>query len=65
MINLGDHFVIVPQVMAKFIRIVSDPKRFERPLPIPEIIKQAKFWWNLKEVEQAIPDFETMAFLGK
>ena len=59
-LKLGDHFAIAPQVMAEFIHVVSDPKRFEHPLSVPEAIEQAKFWWNSKETEQVMPDFETM-----
>jgi predicted nucleic acid-binding protein len=47
---------LAPQVLAEFIHIVTDPRRFENPLPMEEALKKADFWWNAEEVQQVVPD---------
>ena len=44
-------FALAPQTLCEFIHIVSDPKRFERPLSAGEAVKRSAIWWNLKEVK--------------
>jgi predicted nucleic acid-binding protein len=46
---------LAPQVLAEFIHIVTDPRRFQKPLPMAEAIAKARFWWNAAEVQHALP----------
>lgn len=43
-------FALAPQTLCEFIHIVTDPKRFERPLPAHEAVRRSSIWWNLREV---------------
>ena len=44
-------FALAPQTLCEFIHLVTDPKRFERPLSADEAVKRSAIWWNLKEVK--------------
>ena len=55
---------LTPQVLTEFIHIVTDPRRFLRPLTESEAIAKARFWWMAKEVQQVVPTCEsTVLFL--
>lgn len=56
LLNKGDSFAIAPQVLAEFIHVVTDQKRFESPLTPPQAIDRAHVWWTAREVIQAFPD---------
>lgn len=47
--------VMAPQVLAEFIHIVTDLRRFQKPLSMAEAIAKARFWWNAVEVQQVFP----------
>jgi len=44
-------FALAPQTLCEFIHIVTDSKRFERPLTADEAVRRSEIWWNLKEVK--------------
>ena len=44
---------LAPQVLAEFIHIVTDPRRFQKPLTADEAVAKAHFWWNAAEVQQS------------
>ena len=46
---------LAPQVLAEFIHIVTDPRRFQKPLTMDEAIAKARFWWNAVEVRHVFP----------
>ena len=46
---------LAPQVLAEFIHIVTDPRRFQKPLAMTEAIAKARFWWNAAEVQHVLP----------
>lgn len=46
---------LAPQVLAEFIHVVTDPRRFQQPLTMDEAIAKARFWWSAAEVRHAIP----------
>ncbi len=55
---------LTPQVLTEFIHIVTDPRRFQRPLTASEAISKARFWWMAEEVQQVVPTSEsTVLFL--
>jgi predicted nucleic acid-binding protein len=49
---------IAPQVLAEFCHIVTDPRRFERPLDMPEALDMCTLWWNAEECRQVPVDAE-------
>ena len=48
----GDRFALVPQVLAEFVHIVTDPKRFTQPLTMNQALERAEIWWESPEVDQ-------------
>lgn len=53
-------FALAPQTLCEFLHIVTDPKRFERPLKMNEAIQISEVWWNLKEVSNITPTATTV-----
>ncbi len=51
----GDTLVAVPQMLAEFVHVASDPKRFPQPLSIPEALRRAEEFWNGLETEKLYP----------
>jgi predicted nucleic acid-binding protein len=65
MLKAQDVFALAPQVLAEFIHIVTDPKRFSAPLTLAQAIERAEIWWNAAEVVHVFPTAEsTLLFLG-
>jgi predicted nucleic acid-binding protein len=59
---LQDEFIVprVPiplsaETLAEFIHIVTDSKRFQKPLTIEEAMAKARHWWNAVEVHRILP----------
>lgn len=48
----ADSFALTPQVLNEFIHIVTDPRRFERPLSMELALHRTHTWWNGLEIEQ-------------
>ena len=46
---------LTPQVLGEFVHVVTDARRFERPLSIAQALAKANFWWNAKEIERIFP----------
>jgi hypothetical protein len=57
-----DRFALAPQVLAEFVHIVTDPKRFSSPLTIELALRRAEAWWTSKEVDWVLPDESTVAW---
>ncbi len=55
---------LAPQVLAEFIHVVTDPRRFQKPLTPDEAVAKARFWWNAAEVQHVFPtDASAVLFL--
>lgn len=50
---------LAPQVLAEFIHVVTDPRRFQKPLTAEEAVAKARFWWNATEVQHVFPTNES------
>jgi hypothetical protein len=51
-------------VRAEFIHVVTDPRRFQKPLTADEAVDKARFWWDAAEVQHVFPtDASTRLFL--
>jgi predicted nucleic acid-binding protein len=56
LIAAGDLIAIAPQVLAEFIHIVTDPRRFAQPLNMTGAYRLADQWWTAREVLRVFPD---------
>jgi predicted nucleic acid-binding protein len=64
-LKAGDMFALAPQVLAEFIHIVTDPRRFSAPLELEQAIERAEIWWNATEVVHIFSTAEsTLLFLN-
>ncbi len=52
---------LTPQVLAEFVHVVTDPRRFQTPLTVGDAVGKARFWWNAAEVKQIFPSNESTA----
>jgi predicted nucleic acid-binding protein len=59
LLDAGDTFALAPQVLAEFIHIVTDERRFERPLSVSAARERAEHWWSAAEVTHALPNEHT------
>ena len=61
----GDTFSLAPQILAEFIHVVTDSRRFSSPLTVEQAVERADIWWNAAEVVHVFPTAEsTLLFLG-
>ena len=57
-------FALCPQVLAEFIHVVTDSKRFEKPVPVAEALSRTERLWNAREIRKVYPsDDSTALFL--
>lgn len=56
LLGAGDQIAIAPQVLAEFIHIVTDPRRFTHPLDMAAAWQLAEQWWRASEVIHVFPD---------
>jgi len=56
LLSAGDVIAIAPQVLAEFIHIVTDPRRFAQPLEIAGAHRLAEQWWTARDVIRVFPD---------
>ena len=47
--------LLAPQVLSEFLHIVTDPRRFQRPLVMSDALDKARFWWDAREVLRVYP----------
>ena len=55
----GETLSLAPQVLTEFIHVVSDSRRFQNPLSMPDAVSKARFWWNAVEVRRVYPTHES------
>jgi predicted nucleic acid-binding protein len=55
-IAAGHQIAVAPQVLAEFIHIVTDPRRFRHPLDMPAARQLAEQWWSARQVVQVFPN---------
>lgn len=59
--SAGDRFALAPQVLAEFVHVVTDPKRFSQPLTMEAALERAEIWWESPEVDQIGADTLSMS----
>lgn len=60
-LRAGDSLFLAPQVLAEFVHIVTDPRRFSNPLPIDRAVTRAEGWWNAKEISHVFPSQDSIS----
>ncbi len=64
LLGAGDRLELAPQVLAEFLHIVTDSRRFAKPLDMTSARRITLEWWTGREVEQIFPnDDATQLFL--
>jgi predicted nucleic acid-binding protein len=58
----GDRFAIAPQVVAEFVHIVTDARRFSAPLNMAQAVERAQVWWGARDVDRVMPSDETVTW---
>ncbi len=56
MLSAGDLIAVAPQVLAESLHIVTDTRRFARPLDMAAARPLAERWWTAREVVRVFPD---------
>ena len=49
-LDAGDHFVLAPQVITEFVHVVTDARRFTKPLSMTKALAVAKDWCDADDV---------------
>lgn len=47
----GNTFALTPGILAEFIHVATDARRFARPLPMPDAVRLANFWSQAAEIQ--------------
>jgi predicted nucleic acid-binding protein len=55
-VSAGDLIAIAPQVLAEFIHVVTNPRRFTQPLDMNAARDVAEQWWRASEIVRTFPD---------
>ena len=53
-------FCLTPQIISEFIHIVTDNKRFEKPLSVPEALLKSGEYWHAAGTRHVFPDEQSM-----
>jgi predicted nucleic acid-binding protein len=56
LITASDEIAIAPQVLAEFIHLATDPRRFAQPLDLNTSRQIAEQWWTASETIQVFPN---------
>jgi len=59
-LDAGARFAVAPQVIAEFVHVVTDARRFETPLSSGDALAWAKAWWTAAEVDLIAPSGAAM-----
>ena len=55
LLDKGERVALAPQVLAEFVHVVTDVRRFERPLSVATALDKSEHWWNAAETDQVFP----------
>ena len=56
----GESIALASQVLTEFVHVVTDAKRFGRPLSMDRAVERAEQWWMAREVVQVHANGEAM-----
>lgn len=52
----GDRMALAPQVLTEFVHVITDSRRFARPLTLVEATVRAHRWWLARDTQQLFPN---------
>ena len=55
LLTRGDRVAIAPQVLAEFVHVVTDARRFQQPFAMETALDKSERWWNAAETDQVLP----------
>jgi len=58
-------FALAPQVIHEFLHVVTDPRRFEKPLTMLDALSRASVWWNATEVTRCSLNTQSMVLFAE
>lgn len=58
----GDRFALTALVLAEFVHIVTDARRFKDPLTMLQALTEARGWWEAIDVEHVPPDDDAVSW---
>lgn len=61
LLDKGDRVAIAPQVLAEFVHVVTDARRFQQPVSIELAVDKSQRWWSADEVDQVFPSEPAVA----
>ncbi len=65
LIAAGERIAIAPQLLAEFVHIVTDSRRFRQPIDMATAYQLAEQWWTAQEVDRVVcDDSATRQFLA-
>ncbi len=50
---------LAPQVLTEFVHVVTDSRRFSRPLSMETALAKAQGWWEAREVRPVYPTLDS------
>ena len=56
LVAAGNRVALAPQILAEFIHVVTDPRRFAQPLSMDDARHIAQQWWTAREVDHVFPN---------
>ncbi len=56
LLKAGDLIAVAPQVLAEFIHVITDPRRFTRALDMTAACQLAEQWWTARETVRVFDD---------
>jgi predicted nucleic acid-binding protein len=60
-LDASDRFVLAPQVITEFVHVVTDARRFTKPLSMTKALAVAKDWCDADDVEALFPTTNSMS----
>jgi predicted nucleic acid-binding protein len=51
----GDRVAVAPQVLAEFVHVVTDRRRFQQPMSMEMALDKSERWWTAAETDQVFP----------
>ena len=61
LIDDGHDFALTPQVIAEYLHIVTDPRRFKSPAAMVDALEQTRSWWDAAQVRRVWPEDSAVA----
>lgn len=58
--HTGCRLALVPQVCWEFMHVVTDARRFDRPLDMRDALRRIRQWWDAPEISRVAQDLRVV-----